>query len=79
MNIYLQALVISIVYLIIKYLQIKYYQKEEVSLKELFSESLIIYGCVGIGVFIYSNITTIMENIDENVKNPIIFTNKPDF
>jgi hypothetical protein len=79
MNIYLRALVISIIFIVFKYIEMRYIEKQIKPLKTLVKETVIVYFSSLIGIFVASNIQIMIENMDETAKNPTVFTSKPDF
>ena len=81
-SIFMKATFISIIYLIIRFFERKIFQQEDdepFSLKLLIKEGLMVYLSVVIGFFAITNITSAMETVDEQLVNPKVFTNMPDW
>lgn len=77
-NIFLEAFIISIIYLIINFLEMRYYQKEEKNIKDIVKEGLLVYLAVISGVYILEQFKPEVEKII-NEAPPLVFVDNPPF
>jgi hypothetical protein len=77
-NIFLEALIISIIYVIINFLEMRYYQKEDKTMKDIVKEGLLVYLAVISGVFIVQQFKPEVEKII-NEAPPLVFVDNPPF
>jgi hypothetical protein len=77
-NIFLEALIISIIYVIINFLEMRYYQKEDKTIKDIVKEGLLVYLAVISGVFIVQQFKPEVEKII-NEAPPLVFVDNPPF
>jgi hypothetical protein len=76
-NIFLVAVVISIIYLILKIFEMKYIIKESKPLKLLIRDSIVVYVSILFGYFILSQVEPVVNNIVPS--QPAAFTDNPPF
>ncbi len=77
-NIFLEALIISIIYSIINFLEMRYYQKEDKTIKDIVKEGLLVYLSVISGVFIVEQFKPEVEKIVSEAP-PLVFVDNPPF
>lgn len=77
-NIFLDAFVISIIYVILNFLDMRYYQKEDRELKDIFKEGLLVYLSVISGIFIITQFKPEVEKIISEAP-PLVFVDNPPF
>jgi hypothetical protein len=77
-NIFLEALIISIIYSIINFLEMRYYQKEDKTIKDIVKEGLLVYLAVVSGVFIVEQFKPEVEKIVSEAP-PLVFVDNPPF
>jgi hypothetical protein len=77
-NIFLVAGIISVIFFIAKFLEMRYVEKENIPLKLLVRDSLVVYVSVVSGNFILEQLTPVIR---ETVvpTTPIAFTDNPPF
>ncbi len=79
-NIFITAGVISVLFFIIKLSEIKMVLKEDVDLKFLLKDTLIVFFSVVTGTLLVDQLKPmIYENAEKLIKNPPIFTDLPSF
>lgn len=78
MNFIIPSLAISVIFMIYKIIDMKYITKDEISLKDITKDSLIVFLCSMISMFSLEqlNINEIIGNSKESLS---AFTNEPDF
>ncbi len=78
MNFIIPSIAISIIFMIYKIIDMKYITKEEISLKDITKDTLIVFLCSMISMFGLEqlNINEIIGNSKESLS---AFTNEPDF
>jgi hypothetical protein len=78
MNFIIPSLAISVIFMIYKIIDMKYITKDEISLKDITKDSLIVFLCSMISMFGLEqlNINEIIGNSKESLS---AFTNEPDF
>jgi hypothetical protein len=74
-SIFLTAIAISIIYIIFRFIEMRFFLKENIPLKVLFRDTLLVYLSVLLGDFVLNQINpmSIINN------QPEIFTNDPSF
>jgi|694.fasta_scaffold17067_15 hypothetical protein len=77
-NIFLEAFVISIIYVIVNFLEMRYFQKEDKQIKDILKEGLMVYLAVISGVFIITQFKPEVEKII-NEAPPLVFVDNPPF
>lgn len=77
-NIFLEAFIISIIYVIVNFLEMRYYQKEEKNIKDIVKEGLLVYLAVISGVYILEQFKPEVEKII-NEAPPLVFVDNPPF
>jgi hypothetical protein len=73
---YMSAASVAIVYLIVKMIETRFIKKEEMSMKLLFRDSLVVGLSALAGDFIYHQLSPIGKIVS---KTPHVFVNDPDF
>jgi hypothetical protein len=74
-SIFVTAVVISVIYLIFRFIEMRFFIKENIPLKILFRDTLLVYLSVLLGDFVLNQINPI--SVINN--QPEIFTNDPAF
>ncbi len=77
-NIFLGALIISLIYVIIIFLEMRYYQKDDKQVKDIVKEGLLVYFSVISGIFIMQQFKPEVEKII-NEAPPLVFVDNPPF
>jgi hypothetical protein len=79
-NIFITAGVISVLFCIIKLSEIKMVLKEDIDLKMVLKDTLIVFFSVVTGTLLVDQLKPmIYENAEKLIKNPPIFTDLPSF
>jgi hypothetical protein len=79
-NIFITASVISVLFFIIKMSEIKMILKEDIDLKMVLKDTLIVFFSVVTGTLLIDQLKPmIYENAEKLIKNPPIFTDLPSF
>ena len=79
-NIFITAGVISVLFFIIKLSEIKMVLKEDIDLKMVLKDTLIVFFSVVTGPLLVDQLKPmIYENAEKLIKNPPIFTDLPSF
>jgi hypothetical protein len=79
-NIFMNAGVISVLFFIIKLSEVKIVLKEDVDLKMVLKDTMIIFLSVVMGTLLVDQLKPmIYENAEKLIKNPPIFTDLPSF
>jgi heme/copper-type cytochrome/quinol oxidase subunit 4 len=76
-NIFLIAGVISIIFFIATFLEMKYVETEDKSVKILIRDSLLVYICVIVGIFIIEQLQPVIN--ESRISNPVAFIDNPPF
>jgi len=78
MNFIIPSIAISVIFMIYKIIDMKYITKDEISLKDITKDSLIVFLCSMVSMFGLEqlNINEIIGNSKESLS---AFTNEPDF
>lgn len=74
MNIYYLSLLSSTIFFLVNFLYKKFYKKEEVNIKNILQNSILMFVIIVIANSILSNIT-----ISDSQNIPKVFLNNPDF
>jgi hypothetical protein len=77
-NIFLEAFIISVIYVIINFLEMRYFQNEEKPIKEIVKSGLLVYLSVVAGVFIVEQFKPEVEKL-VNEAPPLVFVDNPPF
>jgi hypothetical protein len=77
-NIFLDAFVISVIYILIIFLEMRYNQKEDKQFKDVFKEGLMVYLSVISGIFILNQFKPEVEKM-MNEAPPLVFVDNPPF
>jgi len=79
-NIFITAGIISVLFFIIKLSEIKMVLKEDIDLKFLLKDTMIVFFSVVTGTLLVDQLKPmIYENAEKLIKNPPIFTDLPSF
>lgn len=78
-NIFIIAMVISIVFLISKFIEMRFIDNESKPLKLLIRDTLLVYFSVISGYFIMEQLKPVLETVGENISAPQVFTDNPEF
>ena len=78
-NIFIIAMVISIVFLISKFIEMRFIDNESKPLKLLIRDNLLVYFSVISGYFIMEQLKPVLEIAGEAVSTPQVFTDNPEF
>jgi hypothetical protein len=79
-NIFITAGVISVLFFILKLSEIKMVLKEDIDLKFVLKDTLIVFFSVVTGTLLVDQLKPmIYENAEKLIKNPPIFTDLPSF
>jgi hypothetical protein len=79
-NIFITAGIISVLFFIIKLSEIKMVLKEDIDLKFVLKDTLIVFFSVVTGTLLVDQLKPmIYENAEKLIKNPPIFTDLPSF
>jgi hypothetical protein len=70
------ALIISLVYLLIKFIEMRFILKENIPLKLLLRDTLLVYITVICGTFIMEQFDSLTDVVKAS---PNVFTNEPEF
>lgn len=77
-NIYIIAIIISLLFMIFKYIEYRQSTDENKSLKPLFKDGIIIFICIIGGNYIYKNVLS-GYNPQDGGKPTLVFTDNPEF
>jgi len=77
-NIFLEAFIISFIYVIYIFLEMRYNKNEEKSLKDIVKEGLLVYLAVVSGVFIIEQFKPEVEKLVSE-SQPLVFVDNPPF
>jgi hypothetical protein len=78
-NIFLIALIIAIVFLVIKFIEMRFIDKESKPLKLLIRDALLVYLSVVAGYFILEQLKPVIQNGGTDIINTPVFTDNPGF
>jgi hypothetical protein len=78
-NIFMFALIISIVFFIVKFIEMRYVDSEPKPLKLLVRDTLVVYFSVIFGNFILEQVEPMLNNGAEISKITPVFTDNPGF
>lgn len=78
-NIFIIAAVVSVLFLIVKFIEMRFVEKENIPLKLLIRDSLLVYFSVISGYFILQQFNSLMDNGETNVRATQVFTDNPGF
>ena len=79
-NIIITAIIVSLVYVILRIIEIKFINKEELNFKLIIKDALIVLCSVIVGFYLTEQLKPMMyENASSIIKTPIIFTDAPNF
>jgi hypothetical protein len=77
-NIFLEAFIISVIYIIINFLEMRYFQNEEKPIKDIVKGGLLVYLSVVCGVFIVEQFKPEVEKLISEAP-PLVFVDNPPF
>ena len=78
-NIFIIAMVISVVFFISKFVEMRFIDNESKPLKLLIRDTLLVYFSVISGYFIMEQLKPVLETVGENISAPQVFTDNPEF
>jgi len=78
-NIFMIALIIAIVFLVIKFIEMRFIDKESKPLKLLIRDALLVYLSVVAGYFILEQLKPVIQNGGTDIINTPVFTDNPGF
>jgi len=78
-NIFVIAIVISVIFLISKFIEMRFIEKESKPLKLLIRDSLLVYFSVITSYFIIQQLSPMIQSGGEGVVNTPVFTDNPGF
>lgn len=78
-NIFMIALIIAIVFLVIKFIEMRFIDKESKPLKLLIRDTLLVYLSVVAGYFILEQLKPVIQNGSGTIINTPVFTDNPGF
>jgi hypothetical protein len=79
-NIIITAIIVSLVYVILRIIEIKFINKEELNFKLIIKDALIVLCSVIAGFYLSDQLKPMMyENANSIIKAPVIFTDAPNF
>ena len=67
--------IISFIFLIAKFIEMRFIEKENKPLKIMLRDTLLVYCCVLLGLFLYEQVSPVSVEI----KSPTVFTDNPGF
>ena len=74
------ALIIAIVFLVVKFIEMRFIEKENKPLKLLIRDTLLVYISVVIGYYILEQLKPVIQNGgSNNIINTPVFTDNPGF
>ena len=73
------ALIIAIVFLVIKFIEMRFIEKENKPLKLLIRDTLLVYISVVLGYYILEQLKPVIQNGGSNIVNTPVFTDNPGF
>ena len=73
------ALIIAIVFLVIKFIEMRFIDKESKPLKLLIRDTLLVYLSVVAGYFILEQLKPVIQNGSGTIINTPVFTDNPGF
>ena len=79
MNIYVIAGIISFVFFVIKFIEMRFIDKENKPLKFLIRDSLLVYFSVIVGNFVVDQLKPVIQDGENGLSNPLVFTDSPGF
>lgn len=77
-NIFLEAFIISVIYMIINFLEMRYFQNEDKPIKEIFKGGILVYLSVICGFFIVEQFKPEVEKLVSE-SPPLVFVDNPPF
>jgi len=78
-NIFMIALIVAIVFLVIKFIEMRFIDKESKPLKLLIRDALLVYLSVVAGYFILEQLKPVIQNGGGSIINTPVFTDNPGF
>jgi hypothetical protein len=79
-NIIITAVIVSLIYVILRIIEIKFINKEELNFKLIIKDSLLVLFSVIVGYYLTEQLKPMMyENASSSIKTPVIFTDTPNF
>jgi hypothetical protein len=78
-NIFINAAIISVIFLIAKFIEMRFIEKESKPLKLLIRDALLVYFSVVFGYFIKGQINPLLKSGSKNSVVTPVFTDSPGF
>jgi hypothetical protein len=78
-HLFITAILISVLYFLLKVIENKILSKEDMKLKVVFKDSLLVFLSVVIGLNLVEQIMPLIYESGELVNNPPVFTDVPGF
>jgi len=79
-HIFLNAAVVSVLYFVLKFIEIQFIEKEEIRIKLVVRDTLIVFFSVIAGHYLLEQLTPMIYGIPETkMVNPQVFTDNPSF
>ena len=79
-NIIIIAVIVSLIYVVLRTIEIKFINKEELNFKLIIKDALLVLCSVIAGYYLIDQIKPMMyESASSIVKSPVIFTDAPNF
>ena len=77
-NIFINAGIVALIFLIIKFIEMRFIEKENKPLKDLIKDTLIVYICVLSGHYLFEQLSPMMQTVSSTI-TPAVFTGNPEF
>lgn len=78
-NLFISAILISVLYFLFKVIENKIITKEDIKLKNIFKDSLFVFLSVILGLNLMDQLKPLIYENGEIVSNPPVFTDTPGF
>jgi len=80
-NIFFNACIISLVYLVFKFMEMRFIDKESKPLKLLIRDTLLVYTSVILGFFVLEQLKPVLNEVVEGGSShpPAVFVDNPSF
>ena len=79
-QVFLNAAIVSVIYCIIKLIEIQFIDKEEINIKLVIRDTLIVFFSVIAGHYMLEQLTPMIYGAPEaQINNPQVFTDNPSF
>lgn len=77
-NIFIIALVVSIIFFILKFIEMRWVDKESKPLKVIVKETIVVYFSVLSGIFVLNQLQQVID-VGNVPQKPLVFTTEPNF